>query len=119
MKTLPQFGSDARPKRIYEMCSWLTEHCCKKISLDDISRAFNLSKFYITREFKRHMGMTVLDFIQGERLKIAKTLLSNTDMAIADITEYVGYMNQSAFCRLFHNKEGITALEYRKQWENI
>jgi AraC-like DNA-binding protein len=118
MKTLPQFGSDVIPKRIQDICVWLTEHCCDKISLDDIAAAFNMSKFYISREFKRYIGITIFDYLHDERYKIAKGMLCYTDMSIAAITEYIGYENQSAFCRLFRHKEGLTAMEYRKQWKN-
>jgi len=118
MNQLQQFSTDVIPRRIQEICLWLTEHCCDKMRLDDIASAFNISKFYISHEFKNCMGMTIFDFLLDERFKIAKGLLRYTEMSIAAITEYVGYENQSAFCRLFRHKEGLSAMEYRNQWKS-
>jgi AraC-like DNA-binding protein len=78
-----------------------------------------MSKYYMSREFKRCTGKTLFDFITDARIDTAKKLLRYTDLPVSIITDYAGFMDQSNFSRLFRLIEGVSPVAYRKQWNGI
>ena len=57
--------------------------------------------------------MTFVDYVQGIRMKKAKTLLKNTNMSVESIAEAVGYSNVEHFSRQFKKKYGLAPIQYR------
>jgi AraC-like DNA-binding protein len=107
------------PERIKNMYEWISAHCIEKLSLDVISREVAMSKYHMSREFKRWTGKSIFNFISEARINTAKRLLRYTNLPISAITESVGFEDQSNFCRLFRRFEGLTPAAYRKQWNGV
>lgn len=87
----------------------------RNISLDDLSRTFSISKFHMSREFKRYVGKSPNDYLIGIRLDKAKVLLVDSRRSIAEIGQLVGIPNTNHFLYLFKSREGITPSAFRKQ----
>ena len=60
-------------------------------------------------------GETLSNYIAGHKLRVARDLLTNTDMDINGIGEILGYTHPSSFIRMFHRVEGITPAQYREE----
>jgi len=60
--------------------------------------------------------MTFTEYLITMRLNYAKELLKYTDESINEITFFCGMNNVSHFINLFKEREGMTPLQYRKQW---
>lgn len=86
------------------------------MTLDDICRSVNVSKFHLCRSFREHTGMTVMEYILNTRIILAKNELAKTDEPIAQISGKCGFSSASYFCRVFRRKEGCTPLQYRKRY---
>ena|GEM_PF-1204683 len=119
MKTLPIFDAHTIPEHIQGICAWLTNHCCEEFSLDTVAAQGNLSKYHLSREFKRYMGRTIFDYVNQARLVIAKELMRYTDMPLSAISEYLGLDDQGTLSRLFRRLEGMSPREYRRQWKGL
>ena len=63
--------------------------------------------------FKKHTGMSPLDYIISKRINLACRLLNQTNLDISQIAERVGYMDQYYFGRIFKKKMGISPGRYR------
>ncbi len=101
----------------YQMKSimeYIDSHFTENINLDDLSAAFYMNKYYITREFKKEYGETIFQHIIKRRIDYAKELLSSTNETIEDIAEICGFNDQSYFSRQFKKVTGINSLCYRK-----
>ncbi|GFZ33626.1 hypothetical protein CSC2_41520 [Clostridium zeae] len=85
------------------------------ISLQDISEDLNLSKPYISLVFKKHMGLTVMDYIMNLKINRAKTFLTTTTQSIMEISQILGFHDSSHFGKTFKKITGVTAREYRKR----
>ena len=48
------------------------------------------------------------------RIALAERLLVSTNLNVCEIAEKCGYSEQSYFMKLFKNKTGMTALEYKR-----
>ncbi|MGN1480959.1 AraC family transcriptional regulator [Porcipelethomonas sp.] len=93
---------------------YLDNHFTESINLDKLSDIFYISKFYLTREFKKKYGITIIQYIINKRIEYAKELLRSTDKSIEEISEICGFNDPSYFSKQFKKNESITCLNYRK-----
>ncbi|MBQ8394346.1 MAG: AraC family transcriptional regulator [Clostridia bacterium] len=101
---------------------WLQEFI-QKLNDFDFTTDFNLSDIYalsnysqttLSREFKKHMGKTLIAYINDLKLNYACNQLKHTDLSILAISSSLGFDSLSHFSHLFKKKYGIPPLQYRK-----
>lgn len=97
---------------------YIENHFAEKITLDDLSREFCVSKYYMLRSFRNQYSMTIIQYLAACRIQHAKKLLRFSDMQIEAIGRACGIDDVSYFNRLFRSYEGMTAGQYRKQWKS-
>lgn len=102
-------------EKIYE---FINTNFKENITLDELSSKFYISKFYLTREFKKIYGITVFQHIINTRINFAKKQLRFSDKSIEEIAHLCGFNDQSYFARQFKKVENVTCLAYRKMWRN-
>jgi AraC-like DNA-binding protein len=69
---------------------------------------------HLSREFHRHYGMTIGEFIRTRRVEHASELLSKSNLSLAEIASACGFSDQSHFCALFKKHSGMTPAKYRR-----
>lgn len=108
---------NALPKSdtINNILSFINDNILKHITLADISRATHLSEYYICRTFKKHLGVTIFDYIKNRRLSIAKQELVHTDKTITEIALSCCFYDNSLFSKNFTAEFGISPSQYRKK----
>ena len=77
------------------------------ISLDDLSKNVNLSKYHFLRVFKKHLGITPHNYIIAHKIKRAKDMIINGE-SLSDTSIDVGFSDQSHFTRNFKKFYGYT-----------
>lgn len=87
-----------------------------ELTLDYFASRYHRSKFHISKEFKRYMGIPVNEYIINVRISSAKQLLRYSDYSIHEITFAIGMNHVSHFINLFKARENMTPLSYRKEW---
>ena len=110
---------DTITDNIKQIKDFLDENFKKKILLDMIADEFFVSKYHMSREFKKAYGITIANYIIAKRITHAKELLRFTDMQIEKISRICGIEDNSYFNKLFRKFEGMTASDYRKKWRGI
>lgn len=103
--------------KMKEVRLYVREHYTEKITLDSLADKFLLSKYHLSREFKKCFGETLVQYITALRINHAKHLLRFTQMGMSDVSETCGYCDQNYFTRQFSKIEGCTPSEYRKLWQ--
>lgn len=96
---------------------WILKHIGDNITIKKIANHVHLNSTYFCEYFKNQTGETVLDYVTNERLKVAKELLSHTDLKIYDIASKVGYQDTKYFSRLFKQWTGQLPSQYRDTHE--
>ena len=104
----------ASDKHIYEIVNFINKEYTNKITLDEISERFFISKYYLCRMFKEVMGMSIIEFINAKRISETAFLLQNTDKSISEIAIASGFNSHAFFIKLFKKTFGITPRQYRK-----
>lgn len=106
------------PEVILEVKNFLLEHYEERITLSGLAERFPVSKYHLQRLFKKHIGQSPAEYLNGVRLVRAKELLRTTELPVSEIAYRVGVENVSYFISMFRAKEGTTPQKYRACWSN-
>ncbi len=86
----------------------------ENFSLDELAEKHHISKYYLTRLFKKNTGYAPLQYLMMCRLATARELLEETDKNISEVVWRSGFSDGSNFSRYFKSHIGMTPEEYRK-----
>ena len=86
-----------------------------KAGIQSAMSDINYNYIYVSRVFKKHIGVTITEYLMQRRIELAKVFLSTTKMNIAQISEEVGYPYSYRFNQVFKEYAGCTPKEYRKK----
>ena len=99
---------------VYAAVQYIRKNYQKSLTLEEIARQVNLSKYHFIRLFKQTCGCTPHEFLILTRLNRAKHLLTSTDLPIAHIAREVGYRNLATFSTMFSERVGLTPTQFRQ-----
>lgn len=85
----------------------------RDIQVKDIAAAVSLHPGYLHRLFRAQLGKTLTGYLTELRMEKAKMLLRETDVAIADICDYVGVGSRQYFHAMFKKFTNQTPIAYR------
>lgn len=95
---------------------YINANAYRPISLNDVAAHVNISRTYFSQVFKQETGENFVDYLTGVRIENAKKYLTLSDMKTYEIAEKAGFQDNSYFCRIFKEREGITPSDYRKKY---
>lgn len=98
--------------------SYIQAHLGENIPNSILADMCSVSLPYFIKSFKNRYRQTPQQYIKRQRILKARYLLTRTSMSISQITEQLGFCNDSHFIRVFKNSEGVTPLYYRKTYSN-
>ena len=87
------------------------------LTLSECAEKVGCHPSYIWRVMKNTKDMTFTDYVAGQKLEMAKRMLVETDLSVAEIAERLSYSNAQNFIRLFKKHMDITPGQYRKQYK--
>lgn len=106
-------GRDVSYAQIKEIVRYLRENF-RDITLDKIADHVNMSKFYMSREFKRVMGLTVFEYLNVLKCENARRMLWD-GAKVSEAATYSGFENLSYFSRTFKRYMGILPSECKRR----
>lgn len=96
---------------------FIEAHFDRPITLARLAAVVGLSPFHFHRQFKRSAGLTPQKYIYQLRIEQAKTLLSESDLPLAEVAIQVGFADQSHFTVAFRRATSMTPRTYRNASE--
>ena len=100
-------------QKIKNILNYIHNHYSENISIEDLSKVSSFSEYHFMKFFKKHIGMTSVEYINNYRLERSAYLLSSTDKSIMEISMDVGFNSVSYFNKLFKIKYKLTPKEFR------
>jgi AraC-like DNA-binding protein len=94
--------------------NYIDENLGQRITIKNVANASGLSDFQLRSLFQRTLNITCQDYVLANRIARAKKLLLETDKAIADVGESVGFNDPSYFTRVFNRCSGVSPSHYRQ-----
>lgn len=114
MEILKQQGRQYSPA-IRKAIEYIHSHYAEDFSLNTVAECVYLHRDYLSRQFKKEVGVNYSEYLLKIRLDKAKKLLETTDMQISDIASSVGIGNLSYFSTVFNKTYGLKPKEIRKK----
>jgi two-component system response regulator YesN len=84
------------------------------LSLSNISQVFFVNASYLSRIFKKEVGINLMEYITKLRIDRAKMLIKNSQLKAYEIAEKVGIPDPSYFSTCFKRYTGLSVSEYKK-----
>lgn len=94
--------------RQHFLLEYIHGHLSDKLGVDTLSRKAHMSRNEFFKWFRRQFGISPLEYINRERIKMAKQLLSNHGTTVTETAYQCGFTDVNYFVRYFKKSEGIT-----------
>ncbi|MFC0216247.1 helix-turn-helix domain-containing protein [Paenibacillus chartarius] len=88
-----------------------------KISVEEASRAANVSYYYFVKFFKKTLGMTFMDYVNLKKIKRAEKLLLTRPISVAEVGEQIGMPNMAHFYKMFRKYNRCSPNEFRRRMQ--
>ena len=97
------------------ICGYIASNLGGDLSCSRLANQLYIGKTKLKNLFKTATGLSPSRYVAHERMEEAARLLVETDLAIAEIGEKVGYTKPGAFTEAFRRDRGCTPTQFRKQ----
>lgn len=101
--------------RIRPLFRYLADNSGNTIQVRQAARICGMSISHFMSFFKQVTGLSFTKYLNHYRVERAQMLLANTDDSISEISQIVGFCDQSYFGTVFHRIVGTTPAAYRRR----
>lgn len=105
-------------EEIIKIQEWLYDNYQKQLRISELASRFQLSVRSLNRRFKLATNTTPLQYLHELRIAHGKELLKQSNLAISEVADMVGYQDASYFTSLFKKLNKVTPNEYRSLVRN-
>jgi len=98
-------------------CDYIAAHLQEKLRVKDIARQSGISYNYLNQLFSRHMGVSIVEYINRERIQMAEGYLLHDGMCQEEAAAAVGFCSAEYLRRVFRQQKGMTVSEYKRLHE--
>lgn len=102
------------PVSITRATQYIEKNFKQDIALEDIVKISNLSKYHFTRQFKKYINETPINYLTNIRINNSLPYLSKNNISIDWVAQEVGFRSTNYFSKVFKKKMGISPSKYRK-----
>ena len=100
--------------RLRPLFEYLDLHYSEPISTAKTATLLGMSKSHFMRFFKKATGQSLTGYLNHFRIAKAQALLASTDKPISEVSQDVGFCDQSYFGLIFRRLAGMTPRDYRR-----
>ncbi len=98
-------------EKIFAVKEYLDSAYLEPLTLKHLTYHFGLNEFKLKKGYKHFFNTTVFGYILHLRMQKAKALLSDSQMTISDIAQFIGYNNTGSFSYEFKKRYGYSPRE--------
>lgn len=111
MRILRNYSNTSKP--VSECIEYIYVHIKERITIEDLAEHTRLSTNYLSRLFKKEIGVPVSDYIREKKIETAQNMLKYCDYSLIEIANYLSFSSQSHFIQSFKKIVGLTPKKYR------
>lgn len=104
---------------VSKIIKYIYVNATSKLSVASVADFCNLSPDYISKIFHNEVGMTMTEFIQEQKVEVAKHFLAFSRMTITEISTLLEFCNPAYFSNVFKKIVGVSPLAYRKAYGQL
>jgi AraC family transcriptional activator of pobA len=97
-----------------EMLLYIEEHFNDRITLSQAATMVHLSPYHFCKTFKKLTGLTLIQYINLQRIYEAEKLLRTTTLTVTEIAEQIGCGSINSFSKIFKQYKGYSPMSVRQ-----
>lgn len=109
-RTNPKVSPQIRSCRDY-----IELHSEQELKLSHLAKHVGYSEYYLSRKFKKEMGVSISTYIKYVRVERSKLMLVSTSMPISQIADILHFASSSHYSEAFRDVTGKTPQQYRTE----
>ena len=109
-RTNPKVSAQIRFCRDY-----IELHAEQELKLPDLASKVGYSEYYLSRKFKKEMGVSISTYIKFVRVEQSKMMLVSSGVPISQIADSLHFASSSHFSESFREVTGKTPQQYRTE----
>lgn len=102
--------------RIGQIQQFIDRNLCDNLSLERIAEQCNISKYYLSHEFKKAFGISIHQYIRRKRLETARQFLQRGG-SVSGAYIASGFTDYANFSKAFKKEFEVSPREFRKKVE--
>ncbi len=106
--------NDSNSSRFRFVLQYIHDHLTERIAVDTLSKKAYLSRNIFFRWFREQFGITPLEYITRERIRLARQLLADENSTVSQVSLQCGFSDVNYFVRTFKRSEGLTPGAYKE-----
>ena len=107
-------ANSGRSSLVRSCMEYVATHIFEKISLHAMTQELSYNEHYISRKFKSETGQSLSDYINQEKIRTAKLILTDTRLSVAEISDRLSFSSPSYFGSVFKKQTGMSPAEYQQ-----
>lgn len=101
-------------QKVGEVIIYMNEHLSEELSLEELAKEIDLSKYQLIRGFHKEEGTTPWKFLITKRIEKVKEMLEE-GVPPGHAAVEAGFFDQSHLCRIFREEMDMTPKEYQEK----
>jgi AraC-like DNA-binding protein len=102
-------------ERLAPLFAFLETHFGEPISVTTAAEIVNMSESHFMRFFKQVTAQSFVNYLNHFRVAKAEELLTKTSLTVSEVSQAVGFCDQSYFGVVFRKVTGSSPLQYKHQ----
>jgi transcriptional regulator GlxA family with amidase domain len=94
-------AESSQDAQINVLLDFLRKNLALQHNIESLAERTHMTRRTFTRHFKKATGMTLVDWLNTERIRLSCELLETTNLSIEKITELSGFNNTVSFRKIF------------------
>lgn len=103
-------------ERIRRAEEYIAENFAKNLTIEELAARVNMSARTFVRRFNAATGRMPGNYLQSQRIAVARVLLECRSPSVQAISYEVGYEDLAFFRKVFKRETGMTPAEYRSKF---
>jgi two-component system response regulator YesN len=110
-----QMNSRLFSREVSEAIKYINANYYNDISLQQVAEKVEMSANYLSSLFKKEIHASFVDYVNQTRVNKAKELILHTHLKAYEISQKVGFTDESYFSRIFKRITGLRPNEFKRQ----
>ncbi len=102
-------------QRLQPLLEFLAQNYRRPLTVERAAAMLHMSRSHFMRFFRRATGEPLISYLNQLRISKAEVLLASTNRTISQVSQEVGFCDQSYFGSLFRRLRHMTPREFRRQ----
>ena len=107
-----------RHQTVNKVILYINDEIETNLTVEDIAKQFNISTSHLSRIFREHTGVTLVEYLNIRKVEECQYFLRHTNKSISEISNSFHFCNQSYFTRIFKKYTSLTPKQFRDHQEH-